>query len=98
MKSPARNRTSKSMPPPKAAPRRRSRIQLGMHTDNWRPLSGSFEQAAASAVEHKLTHIEFGLVDGQNFIQGLGYDPALPLDVDELRLRRYFDERGLQVS
>jgi len=77
---------------------RTSQIQLGMHTDNWRTLSGSFEQAVASAVEHKLGHIEFGLVDGQNFIQGLGYDPALPIDVDEMWLNRYLGERGIQVS
>ncbi|MHB8519678.1 MAG: sugar phosphate isomerase/epimerase family protein [Limisphaerales bacterium] len=75
-----------------------SRIKLGMHTDNWRTLSGSFEQAVASAVEHKLSQIEFGLVDGQNFIQGLGYDPALPLDVDEMWLNRYLGARGIQVS
>ena len=76
----------------------KSQIQLGMHTDNWRTLSGSFEQAVASAVEHKLGQIEFGLVDGQNFIQGLGYDPALPIDIDEMWLNRYLGERGIQVS
>ncbi|MBP9903566.1 MAG: hypothetical protein KBH45_19065, partial [Verrucomicrobia bacterium] len=82
----------------KNGPSATSRIQLGMHTDNWRTLSGSFEQAVASAVEHQLGHIEFGLVDGQNFIQGLGYDPALPIDVDEMWLNRYLGERGIQVS
>jgi hypothetical protein len=64
MKTLAPNRTRRITPHTEAAPRQRSRIQLGMHTDNWRPLSGSFEQSVASAVEHKLTHIEFGLVDG----------------------------------
>jgi sugar phosphate isomerase/epimerase len=77
---------------------RKSGIQLGMHTDNWRPLSGSFDHALASAAEHRLSHIEFGLVDGQNFIQGLGYDPALPIDLDELALRRQLDGRGIRVS
>ena len=47
-----------------------SGIQLGMHTDNWRVLSGSFGQAVDSAVENKLKFIEFGITDGQNFIQG----------------------------
>ena len=76
----------------------RGGIQLGMHTDNWRTLSGSFDQAVAAAVEHQLGFLEFGLVDGQNFIQGLGYDPALPLDVDELALKRGLDQRGIRVS
>jgi len=93
------NRTSKTKPAKlKNKTNHAAGIQLGMHTDNWRTLSGSFEQALASAVEHKLGQIEFGLVDGQNFIQGLGYDPALPLDVDEMWLNRYLGERGIQVS
>jgi len=73
-------------------------IVLGMHTDNWRTLSGSFEHAVESAVENKLNRIEFGIIDGQNFIQGLGYDPALPMDVDEMQVKRTLDERGIRVS
>ncbi|MBI4586941.1 MAG: sugar phosphate isomerase/epimerase [Planctomycetes bacterium] len=93
MARPTKNKSSSDRNQPAA-----SKIKIGMHTDNWRPVSGSFEQAVAAAVEHRLTHLEFGLVDGQNFIQGLGYDPALPLDVDEMWLKGYLDERGLQVS
>lgn len=73
-------------------------IQLGMHTDNWRVLSGSFDQAVDSAVENKLKFLEFGLIDGQNFIQGLGYDPALPMDADEMSIKRKLDKLGIQVS
>ncbi|MCK0148281.1 sugar phosphate isomerase/epimerase [Arenibacter sp. F26102] len=72
--------------------------QLGMHTDNWRTLSGPFEQAVASAIENKLNYLEFGLIDEQNFIQGLGYDPALPMDIDEMELKRSLDKRNIQVS
>lgn len=75
-----------------------SGIQLGMHTDNWRVLSGSFGQAVDSAVENKLKFIEFGITDGQNFIQGLGYDPSQPMDIDEMELKRSLDKRGLSVS
>ncbi len=73
-------------------------VLLGMHTDNWRVLSGSFDQALESAVENKLNYIEFGLIDGQNFIQGLGYDPSLPMDVDEMWLKRSLEKRGIRVS
>lgn len=66
-----------------------SGIQLGMHTDNWRVLSGSFEQAVDSAVENKLKFIEFGITDGQNFIQGLGYDPSQPMDIDENAVKAF---------
>ena len=73
-------------------------IRLSMHTDNWRCLSGSLEQAVAAAKKFGLEHIEFGVVDGQDFIQGLGYSPAVPLDANPIRLRRYLESHGLQAS
>jgi inosose dehydratase len=73
-------------------------IKLSMHTDNWRCLSGSLEQAVAAATKFGLEHIEFGVVDGQDFIQGLGYSPAVSLDANPIRLRRYLDSHGLQTS
>lgn len=73
-------------------------IALGMHTDNWRTLSGSYRAAIASAVEHKLSHIEFGVIHGQYFVQGLGYDPAISLWSNPRALRRELDRAGLGVS
>ena len=55
-------------------------IKLSMHTDNWRTLSGSMAQAVAAANKFGLEYIEFGVVDGQDFIEGLGYSPAVSLD------------------
>jgi sugar phosphate isomerase/epimerase len=73
-------------------------IQLGMHTDNWRTLSGSLGDAVASAKANGLEFIEFGMVDGQDFIQGLGYAPTVSLDSNPVRLKRYLDGHGLKVS
>ena len=73
-------------------------IELGLHTDNWRPLSGSFQTAAESAVKYGLQHIEFAVIHGPNFIQAMGYDPAISLQSNPRRLRRYLDEKGLKVS
>jgi len=73
-------------------------IELGMHTDNWRCLGGSLEKAVEAAKKLKLTTIEFGVIDGQNFIQGLGYDPAVSLDTNPIRLRRYLEKNGLRPS
>ncbi len=64
-------------------------IHLGMHTDNWRPLSGSFQMAVDSAVKYGLTHIEFGVIHGQYFVNGLGYDPAVSLQSNPRKLSRY---------
>jgi sugar phosphate isomerase/epimerase len=73
-------------------------IELGMHTDNWRPLSGNFRTAVAAAVKYGLSHIEFGVIHGQYFVQGLGYDPAVSLLSNPRALRRELDRSGLKVS
>lgn len=73
-------------------------IELSMHTDNWRTLSGSLAQAVEAAKKFGLKYIEFGVVDGQDFIEGLGYSPAVSLDANPIRLKRYLDDNGLKVS
>jgi sugar phosphate isomerase/epimerase len=54
--------------------------------------------AVASAKEHGLEYIEFGVVDGQDFVQGLGYAPTVSLDSNPIKLKRYLDQNGLKVS
>jgi len=73
-------------------------IELGMHTDNWRPLSGSFKQAADSAVKYGLKHLEFAAINGQYFIQAMGYEPGISLQSNPRALKRYCDSRGLCIS
>lgn len=73
-------------------------IELGLHTDNWRPLSGSFQTAAASALKYGLEHLECSVIHGQYFIQAMGYDPAVSLQSNPRALRRWCEERGLRIS
>jgi sugar phosphate isomerase/epimerase len=73
-------------------------LELGMHTDNWRPLGGNFQAALDSAVKYKLNDIEFGVIDGQYFVQGLGYDPAISLRSNPKALKKLLDRHGLKVS
>jgi len=73
-------------------------IELGMHTDNWRTLCGNFRTAVESAVKYSLSLIEFGVIHGQYFVQGLGYDPAVSLQSNPRALKRYLDQQGLKVS
>jgi hypothetical protein len=54
-------------------------IELGIHTDNWRPLSVGFEGAIEKIAATGLRHIEFCAIHGQNFIAALGYDPGVSL-------------------
>lgn len=73
-------------------------IELGLHTDNWRPLSMSFEQAIDKIVATGLSHIEFAVIHGQNFIQALGYDPGISLQSNPRALRKYLEDKGLKTS
>jgi len=73
-------------------------IELGLHTDNWRPLSGSFKTAADSAVKYGIEHLEFSAIHGQYFIQAMGYDPGVSLQANPRALKRYCDKMGLRIS
>ncbi|OHB86636.1 MAG: hypothetical protein A2V98_24205 [Planctomycetes bacterium RBG_16_64_12] len=73
-------------------------IELGLHTDNWRVLSGSFKAATDTAVKYGLKHIEFAAIHGQYFIQAMGYEPGISLQSNPRALKRYCDKKGLQVS
>lgn len=73
-------------------------IHIGLHTDNWRPLSQSFEAACEKIAALGVTHLEFAVIHGQNFIQALGYDPGVSLQSNPRALRKYLDKLGLQVS
>jgi sugar phosphate isomerase/epimerase len=73
-------------------------IELGLHTDNWRALSGSFQTACEAAVKHRLESIEFAVIHGQYFIQAMGYDPSISLQSNPRALRNYLDSKRLRVS
>ncbi len=73
-------------------------IELGMHTDNWRCLSGNFKTACEAIVKLGIKHIEFSAIHGQNFMEALGYDPGISLQSNPRAVRRYCDKLGLAVS
>jgi sugar phosphate isomerase/epimerase len=73
-------------------------IELGMHADNWRPLSAGFKQAAETAVKYGVKHLEFAAIHGQYFIQAMGYEPGISLQSNPRALKRYCDGKGLAIS
>ena len=73
-------------------------IHIGIHTDNWRPLSTGFEAACQKIAATGLKHIEFCAIHGQNFIAALGYDPGVSLQSNPRAIRRFLDKLGLKVS
>ena len=73
-------------------------LKLGMHVDNWRHLDASYEVPCEFAKKHGMEYIEFGTIDGEYFVQALGYNPHIPLDSDPLKLKRYLDSMDLKMS
>src|SRR5512145_183025 len=73
-------------------------LKLGMHVDNWRHFDVSYEVPCQFASDHKLKYVEFGTIDGDYFIQALGYNPHIPLHSDPLKLKAYLDTLKLKVS
>lgn len=73
-------------------------LKLGMHVDNWRHLDAPYEVPCQFAKDHGLKFVEFGTIDGDYFIQALGYSPHIPLHSDPLKLKRYLDSMGLKMS
>jgi len=73
-------------------------LKLGMHVDNWRHFDVSYELPCQFAKDHDIEFVEFGTIDGDYFIQALGYNPHIPLHSDPLKLKGYLDSLGLKVS
>ena len=69
-------------------------IELGFHTDNWRPLSMGFEASVEKGLALGLRHVEFAVIHGQNFIQAMGYDPGISLQSNARALKRIWRGRG----
>jgi sugar phosphate isomerase/epimerase len=69
-----------------------------MHTDNWRHFDVSYDVPCQFARDHKMKYVEFGTIDGDYFVQALGYNPHIPLHSDPLKLKGYLDSMGLKVS
>ncbi|MBN1816666.1 MAG: sugar phosphate isomerase/epimerase [Sedimentisphaerales bacterium] len=73
-------------------------LNLGMHVDNWRHFDVSYEVPCRFAADHDMEYVEFGTIDGDYFVQALGYNPHIPLHSDPLKLKSYLDGLGLKVS
>ena len=73
-------------------------LKLGMHVDNWRHFDVSHEVPCQFAADNDMDYVEFGTIDGDYFIQALGYNPHIPLHSDPLELKAYLDGLGLKTS
>jgi sugar phosphate isomerase/epimerase len=69
-----------------------------MHVDNWRHFDVPYQVPCRFAKDHGLEYVEFGTIDGDYFVEALGYNPHVPLHSDPLKLKSYLDSMGLKVS
>jgi sugar phosphate isomerase/epimerase len=69
-----------------------------MHVDNWRHFDVSYDVPCEFARDHDMKYVEFGTIDGDYFVQALGYNPHIPLHSDPLKLKAYLDSMGLKMS
>ncbi len=73
-------------------------VSIGFHTDAFNSLFQSFEQCVDWAHEHKLRHIECGVIDGVAYIQSLGYFPHISLNEDPVSWRKAMERRDVRFS
>jgi sugar phosphate isomerase/epimerase len=73
-------------------------IELGIHTDNWRTLSGGFELAIEKTAKLGIKHVEFSVINGQYYIQAMGYEPSVSMESNPRAIRRYLEKQGMVVS
>ena len=73
-------------------------MKLGMHVDNWRHFDMPYDVPCQFAKDHGMKYVEFGTIDGDYFIEALGYSPHIPLHSDPMKLKGYLDSLGLKTS
>lgn len=73
-------------------------MNIGFHTDAFNSAYWDFDKCLAWAQEHRVRFIECGLMDGVNWIHGLGYQPYLALHQDPMLIRRKMERYGVCFS
>ncbi len=73
-------------------------MHISFHTDAFNTSFKSFDFALEWARANRVRHIECGVIDGASWIQGLGYQPHLPLYADPMELRKKMETFGVRFS
>ncbi|NQT83425.1 sugar phosphate isomerase/epimerase, partial [bacterium] len=73
-------------------------VKMGINTDNWRLENPPLESCVRRTAELGVKWIEFDTLLGFDFIEGLGFSPAVSSDTDPLALRDLLAEHDLKCS
>jgi len=73
-------------------------IKMGINTDNWRLENRPLQFCVKRTAELGVKWIEFNTLLGFDFIEGLGFSPAVSLDTDPYALRDLLAKHDLKCS
>ncbi len=73
-------------------------LKLGMHTDNLRVLSGSFDAALKLGHKYGLQFTESGYVNGTYYVQWMGYEPSVSSQENPIAIRKKCEALGMPYS
>lgn len=85
-------------PAPSERKRKEPSVKIGFHTDAFNSAYFHFEKCLQWAQRNQIHYIECGLMDGVNWVHGLGYWPHIAMYEDPLLLRRKMESYGVQFS
>ena len=63
-------------------------MRLGMHADNMRTISQSFDSALDLGQKYGLEFTEAGFTQGNYYVQWMGYEPSVSSMQNPIELRR----------
>ncbi|NQT81524.1 hypothetical protein HQ563_00755 [bacterium] len=67
-------------------------VKAGINTDNWRLENRPLEFCVRRTAELGVKRIQFDTLLGFDFIEGLGFSPAVSLDTDPFALRDLLEQ------
>ncbi len=73
-------------------------IRIGVASDNFRHEDRSLTYVFKWCRKHKVKVVEINTVNGEDFFEGLGFSPAISLNLDGVALRKEVESYGLTVS
>lgn len=73
-------------------------MRISFHTDAFNSAVFSFPKCLEWAERNKVREIECGVMEGTNWIHGLGYFPHITIADDPLRLRKEMEKRHVAFS
>ena len=73
-------------------------IKIGVNLDNWRHADKPVDYCLEYVAKQGIKYVEVGMINGAEYLTGLGFCPMISLDSDPLELRDKLQRLGLEMS